>query len=306
MKKFLLCALAGIFALSPLAQETGSSSMTSQEKIKQVVDLLESIEGYIFITKGETRELPVVFSKTDEVFSGTTDNALKAMDWVVYDNDIAVCHNNDGTVYGNNYGQTFMSVVDKDGVNHNFVVYVCPTIKIISPEGAIYSHQKIFGQRAKINFTQSEHYQINCVMMTYRGETVDVTDHVAMDEDDKVGGETDGFYETEFPIEDDVVFVVSMESRNANNNDAVVGDTNINIRVDDYAVTFYDPQDEIKNGAKIRITGQDKKTVVYNGPFYDDKTDHCNTINFNRGNSGIFFITIEGVPGEFKIIIEPK
>lgn len=236
MKKFLLALLTVSLSLTASAENTPDESTESgsyrvtEDKLNEVIEQLKSIEGYVFISKGERRELSTVFQKAPDIL-GDDENEIKSHDWEIANSSIAELQNNEGTVLGVNYGQTSLTVTDDKGVVHYFVIFVCPTMTVVSPEGAIYTHQKVYGQHAKVSFTHSNDYLINCVMMNFQGEVKDITDKVAKETSDETG-DTDGYYESEELVKDDMIFTVSMKNNpNSANNTEVVDNSGVRIQV---------------------------------------------------------------------------
>lgn len=233
-KKILLLLIMSLLTLFSYSQ---TNINVSQEYIKTAVNKLSSIEGYIFLTKGQSRVLPVIFDRTDLAdFSGvhytsTTEN-------------IAAVNSQTGEVTGINYGETLLTILDDKDTEHTFLVFVCPTVTIVSPEGAIYSHQKVYGQPMKIEFTQSKDYVINCVMATHGyGDAYDVTDKI-------IDGEN-GKYISDDNITADVVYTISMQNIQAGDdfNNAVDEKSSLRCQVVDNTVTFVAQSDDDRNPA---------------------------------------------------------
>lgn len=248
-------------------------------EVRQYVDLLNSIEGYVFISKGESRNLTLPFARTNEVFEGESINSLTSMDWYSYNENIVSIDEN-GLITGNEFGEAIISAITKDNTEHRFIIFVCPTITVISPEGVIYKHQKIYNQKVKVYLTQSKDYIINCVLR----DGIDVTNDVTKD----------GYYESEDLITDDFTLLLSEESRL--NSDDVIGDSGIRIQVRGQEVSFV--SDINLSNRKIIITGTNRDRVLY-----DEVLPSNNMIRFLSQNKGIFYINIEGISEEFKIAI---
>lgn len=319
MKKFLLALLTVSLSLTASAEntpdestETGSAQVT-KDRLEAIVSTLKQIKGYVFLSPNETRELSKVFARTEEVLPGNSDpsQVIKNYSWKIMNPEIAQVHENTGLIEGFNYGETILTVYNEKETN-NFIVFVCPTITVEMPEGAIYSHQKIYGQRAKVNFTKSNNFVINCVMQTYtytdeNNQTVtvvkDITDQVAAS-----GNSVDGYYETEGAVLGDIVLNISMEDRDASEGDAIVGNSGVRLRVEGHKLTFVAPEGKIHDNTKVTITANNGK-VVYNGPISNQDEEGNYYIEFLKNNLGVFFVNIEGINGStgkqctYKIIL---
>ena len=202
--KQIFTMLMMLVTLLASAQTSGGGSVVNEEHMRATLDVLNSIEGYVFIEKGadKSRDLTATFTRTDAATeAGINADDLKALDWRAYNENIVEV-TDEGVITGLKFGETIVEMTEEDGTIHNYIVFVCPTVTVISPDGVIYTHQKIYNQKMKIDFSQSAKYVINCVMAEYDGNVYDVTD--------MIDPET-GHYESNDQITSDVYYTVSME-----------------------------------------------------------------------------------------------
>lgn len=210
MKKRLIWALIMPFALSGLAQDnipsTGTSSI--QDRIESVQEVLSNIEGYVFLELGDGKErnLSDTFGRSNQVMGELNSDQLQALDWEVVNRDIVEI-SNEGKIRGLKYGETLMTVTDKNKEKHYFIVFVCPTVTILSPDGAIYTHQKIYNEQMKVDFSQSDNFVFNCVMAKYDGRVYDITDMINTDPNQGVVGR----YISNDRIKSDVFYTITLE-----------------------------------------------------------------------------------------------
>lgn len=287
MKKILILFTVLMTCLNTYSEEYKNTSIRVEDFIK----IIDKVEGYVFLSEGERRDLSLPFARTDAVFSEIESaEDLRALNWSSMNNDI-VFVDKDGMAKGQSFGETIITVKDDNNELHNFIVFVCPTVTVKSPEGAIYTHHKVYNQKAKIYFTQSKDYLINCVMLN--GE--DITDKVKIDENE----DGDGYYESEEPIISNMTFVISMESREENEIGQVVGGSDINLQVQGKNITFVNT-DETKQsivGKNVKIKDVKRDKTVYNNPLPPNNTISIET-------KGIYYVEIEGINGDFKVIID--
>lgn len=284
MKKILILLTVLMACLNTYSEEYNTSI-----RVEDFIKIIDNVEGYVFLSEGEERDLSLPFARTDSVFSKFGADDLRKLDWSSMNNDI-VFVDSEGMAEGRSFGETIITVKDKEEL-HNFIVFVCPTVTVKSPEGAIYTHHKVYNQKAKIYFTQSKDYLINCVMLN--GE--DITDKVKIDENE----EGDGYYESEEPITSNMTFVISMESREDNEIGQVVGGSDINLQVQGKNITFVNT-DETKQsivGKNVKIKDVKREKVVYNKPLPSNNTISIET-------KGIYYVEIDGINGDFKVIID--
>lgn len=209
--------------------------LVTEKVINDAVEILESIDGYIFLEIGQTRDLSNTFSRTDELFSGLDDESkIQELDFEIKNDDIAIVDEK-GKVTGYDYGQTLLIVSDSKDIiqdgdkkeNYYFIVLVCPTISIITPDGVVYKHQKIYNQKTKVDFTHSANFAINSVMANYNnGEKVyDITDKI----------DSNGHYESEVNISRNVIYTVTLEEDPEDN---LLGKSPYRILVDNGNIWF--------------------------------------------------------------------
>lgn len=202
--------------------------------------MLKDTQAYVFVGKGEERNVYDTFNRTSEIVlddKKTNVPGVNDLTWEIVGSDIASLDNRDGGlwVYGKKFGQTFLvgtdnNVKDKDDnvvpKKYYFAIFVSPSVTVLSPEGAVYKYYKTYFQPARISLTQSKDYAINCVMKYTSAGPVDVTELVAADEKE----DNDGYYVSDDPVDDDIKIVISEESRQAGDN-FVVGSSGVKLQV---------------------------------------------------------------------------
>ena len=294
MKKVLVTLFAVLGIMSMSAQKITFAGMTFDE----LINILENLQGQVFLSKGETRELANIVANSTSI--SNVANA-KDLTWSTLNKGIVDIDESEGTIEGVNFGQALVQVHEPSATVPDFYigVYVCPTITVKSPEGAIYTHQKMYNSRAKLQLTHSPDWLINCVMCN--GE--DITQMVS-----ETGN---GWFDTSlFPeeekqnVKNDLTLVVSMETRMKHNDgDDVIADSDINLQVYPETMTlrFTDGVGNLKTtliGRTISIkdiTGKE----LYGSPLPEE----CEIV-FLSNNKGVFYVGIEDVDQDFKIIME--
>lgn len=270
MKKVFITLVLSICSMVGFAQ----SNMT----MHSFIDLLDNIEGYVFIGQGERRDLSVPFAKTDSVFSHLDgEYAIQDLDWSVLNTNILSC-DSDGVIEGLTFGETIVTA--KEGIDeHNFIVFVCPRITVLSPEGPIYSHNKVYGHPMKVTFTDSKRYKINCIML----DELDITDDIQ-----------DGYYESENEITRDHMMTITMAN----------AETDVRLQVIGNEIQF------IKNGIIYNdinsITIENSKSKKSESYMKRYKTYSKNSNGkFYIEESGVYFttVTIDNKQIEYKFII---
>ena len=321
MKKNLLFLLMVLAAFSMRAEDNESGSapslsetqdpIVSGASLKEIVEKLEKSEGFVFLPLGEERNIRDIFHRSNEIhMAGDEIEEYKDVmnfKWTVGSEAIAtitrVTASDAIYVHGTGYGETFLTGVAPDGETHHFAVFVCPTVTVLSPEGVVYTYQKVYNQPAKIQLSQSKDYQVNCVMVKGLhddGQWHDVTAAVAKDAD----GQNDGFFESNEPVKRDLVFVISEEIRpvNEGSEGSVVGKSKLNLQVTGRTVKLV-TVDNLEEGVDLSecgftITDLSGVEAQYNLRSYDG------VIEFDA--DGIYLINIEGpqnLEGNFKVII---
>lgn len=293
MKKWLLTLLMIPAAIFAFAQD-----IVDEAKMKRTLELFGNIEGYVFIEKGENkaRELSETFARTDSVLTNSTVADLKDMSWNVY-NDFIARINDTGKIVGRNYGQTLIELTEADETVHNFIVFVCPTVTIISPDGVVYTHQKIYNQKMKVDFTHSANYSINCIMVDFDGETYEITDNV-----DPITGH----YESTAHITNDVSYTITMEE---NPNNVVIGEAPIKLRVVNGIIEFSTRNKSLDYLKECSIFVSD----INGTEILSDKLDNCISYDseypefIHSLDDGIYFVKIDDNDNNaynYKIIIK--
>ena len=312
MKKILLTFIAATLVLSSARADNSNAGETPEAvEATNVVELLSSVEGYVFITLGEERNLRNTFTRTEEVFQGETDTSLARMSWHVFNEKVATVDNDDGILYGKSYGNTLLRVTDADNTKHYFIVFVTPTITVVTPEGAVYTHQKIYNDKAHIKLSQSREYVINCVMR----DGVDITpEDISLNNGAKGGfdnskedkitlheGPDDGYgygeYVSAREITSDVLLTVTLEDRKFNTEGQLYR-SGIRVRVDGMKVSIVDAKGNPIGNEKVTITSVNGQVV------YDEKLPESGVIVFNPDVTGVYFLSFDEIPamGTFKFM----
>ena len=266
----------------------------------KIIDILSQVQAYVFLARGDERDLTQTFNRTGQINFETED--LRDLDWTVGNESIATISKNDGKIRGLNYGETIIKVHDPaDGKDSYFVVFVCPTITVKSPEGAVYKYQKMYNHRAKIQLTHGKNYFINSVMCN--GE--DITEFVDKDEN----GDGDGYYLSDKPITGDMTFVITEEKIPEDFNkedDSVVISSDIKVLVKGQEIILVDLSENEKNDLRYRGVHLIGPSGVYH---YIDILKPSDTVE--RGYSvisptkGIFTVKLNYMDSrEFKVIVE--
>lgn len=320
IKQFFIW-LAMCSALVASAQSNNVSSSIDDQIMNEALGILNNISGYIFLEKGQTRKLSNTFNRTDKLFSGEDEKTLAdEYSWEIQTNGIAKIDNDDGEIVGCNYGQTLLTVYPNANKNEKtyFVVFVCPTISMITPDGVVYTHQKIYKQQTKVDFTHSDNYVINSVMAKYDSdedgnfEKYDITDLI----DDK------GHYVSPVQITSDVYYTVTLEQDIRN---IVKSDSNFKLLVCDGEIRIAPRNSDSLSAADIEwfktadviaSTPKNKGTTtepnMVEVQVYNKKGADCMSLNeehprFNIPfNDGVYFITLKGADGrayKYKIVV---
>lgn len=278
MKKIVLLLLISAFTYTGYAQNAGTlTGMT----VADFVETLSSVEGYFFIGKGEERDLSLTLGR--EPANDLNENQAKEMDWTSF-NEAIVTVDDYGYAHGVAYGEALISTHDGDKQT-NYVVFVCPKVSIVSPEGAIYSYHKIYNQQSRVQFTESKDWKINAI----------TRDGVLIPDN----SEKDGWYESDEAITSDVCFHVTME--HADNYPF----ENVKITVNGHKVTIADPVGYAGYMNNRPVSVKD----MWGDELYGGTWPSEGTLKFKQGNEGIFFISIpndQGGENQYKIIIEDK
>lgn len=329
MKKILIVAMVALsmFSMKIAAQNEApgytEDDITETPELKYmqyIVSLLEKVEGSVFLTPGEPRFLSDIFTRTDEVLPNMNEGQVQAMDWYSFDPETATIINETSEIKGLKFGETIIRGTRKDKENnilkeHFFIAFVCPTISIVSPEGAIYRHQKVYGENLHLTFSESKDYVLNTVQLYTGDNTVpeDITDLVAADPNDtdsKNG--TDGYYETDYGVTENLKVVLAMESR-PDGFDGVVGTSGLRLYVDGKTVKFVQTDGnrdiancnvEIYSIEKIPNTTDGLNKKLYDGNPQASSDPSIATITFHESNAGVFFIKVAGYDPVYKIVME--
>lgn len=303
--KNILTTCLAAFALTLSAPRANAVVVDDVKSMQDVVNILNKIEGYVFIEKGDDKErdLAEVFGKTDAVLKDKTREDLMKMHWDVFNENVVDIKEDDGTVVGLNYGQSIVKLTDeKDkSLEFYFIVFVCPTITVVSPDGAVYTHQNVYGQKVKVDFSHSKNFSINCVMAEYNGNVYDITKTVVKD---------NGHFESSIDLESDMTFTVTLQEFDE---DKITGDSPIRLRVANGTLQF-DFVDENYNWdnylsmCTLKISTLEGKSVTESMRTcvsYNGETPY--PIYHNILNEGIYLVTItdpEGTSYKYKIVIK--
>ena len=298
MKKTLLSSIAVLCAMGmPTvgnAQSTSAGAVTSIG-MADFVKLMESVEGYVFLGLGESRELMNIFDRSDDVWGHLTADDEKNLTFTSTNPAIASVNLNDGIITGEAFGQTIITVENSKGDDIILSVFVSPTITVYSPEGVAYNYQKTTGQPARIALTPSAEYVVNCVMRYKDGEWKDVT---AEFEKGNGNNEADGQYESGSEVNSDMIFSISFETADvydSDENGEVVGVSNLDVQVRGKEVTLVEAGTEnpIKN---CKVTIEDSVGNAVSNETTDSKG------KFSLEYPGVYKLTVTGYDGHFKIM----
>lgn len=297
MKKIcILTFLTVMTVFSGKANDEFNDGLLENMDIKTFVSTLNNIEGYFFVGTGEERDLSLILSRPDN-----TDDAdvFAAMEWKTLNPTIAQLSNNESgapILRGGCFGETIVSATEtKDGetISHNYVVFVCPLITIVSPEGAIYSYHKVYNQNTRIQFTQSRDYSINSVYRidNTHPDGIDITEDI----------DKDGWYNSTENITDDTTFWVAMESNNdEHDSETAKGASDIRVRVKGSDVIL-EGDNTTSLAGNFKVTDLWGKTLFDGTWPVDDNGTRC--LSFYKNNQGVFFLTSAVTNKTYKFII---
>lgn len=305
MKKniFTLFALAVAMTASASGNDNvGKSADVTGDQItdisvEQFVDILQHLDGHVFLTPGESRDLSSLFKNSSQLPNEDVER------WSSVNPGIASV-SADGEVVGHAFGETILTAI-VNNETHHVAVFVCPTITVKSPEGAIYVHQKMYKSAVKLQLTQSPDWVVNCVMMAKQDaagewQYEDVTGQV----DEKTG-----IYTSTDPITENLILTVSMALRERfGDGENVIGTSDIDFQVRSQAKTITVVEGEnsyLREGDTFVITDMNGKEVDYTITLDDDGYRVLNMGDVQ----GIFTIKVKAADGsmrtgQFKVIIQ--
>lgn len=260
--------------------------------VEEYVEILNGLDGFIFVGVGEDRDVSRTLGREPE--NGNEQSVYQGLTWTSLNPQIVSVDEN-GVITGQDYGESIIQGIGKsdDGVDNDdidiaYVVFVCPKVTVMSPEGAVYSYHKIFDQQTRVQFTHSAGYAINAV--TRDGK--DITEDEAFDK-------KTGWYISTDPIKEDACFCVTLEKTDAASEN-VVKDSTLKVLVNEgKSVTIVGPDDYI-NG-EITITD------LWGGVTKDASTGNSGSRKLAIGDDGA--IKYDGIyelaigDRTFKIII---
>ena len=285
-KTLISISLMLISSLGAYANDDFNDGLLENMDIKTFVSTLNDIEGYFFVGLKEDRDISLTLSRPDG--SGDAKDYAK-WEWKTMNYTIAGLSRGEEDapiLTGGAYGETIITGTEtkEDGTtdNHNFVVFVCPKITIVSPEGAIYSYHKVYNQNTRIQFTQSQKYSVNSVLR-YDGvhpEGLDITSYITRD----------GWYESTDQITGDTTFWVAMEENTkANDSSTATGSSNLKVFV---------------HGSDVTIEGNNSYTFtvkdILGKQLYKGTWPANGTLTFDADNQGVFFITCSDSNNTYK------
>lgn len=287
LKIVLICIMSG-WTMTGRAEILNIGEI-SQVGIEQFVEILDGVDGFIFVGVGEQRDIARTLGRENDksVVAGNMDQTdVQELNWTTLNRDI--CNVDEfGMIEGKSYGETIIQGISDDGkTNLGYVVFVCPKITIYSPEGAVYSYHKIFNQATNVQFTHSKDYVINCVTRDGRDLTK------LLDEEKETFDAATGWYTSTEPINSDTEFRVTMEARQ-DNNDNIVSDSNLSITVEGNNMVF-NPANEVSGKS---ITVKDIfDNLIYNGTISNGK------LTIQDINKGILYVSIPG-DNVYKVLV---
>lgn len=320
-----------------------AGTILSGTSMKELVNQLKDVQAYVFLGKGEERNLNDVFGRSNTIVFKKGDLENPDVKCTITNPGIATLTNDGILKGGNEYGETIFTIsrkVEKKDSNgsivydnnepvmiteeFHFAVFVCPTVTVVSPEGVVYRYPKTHGQKARIQLSQGNDYLINCVMLKNGdGDWEDITSEVEAgknEDNSPKNNEKDGYFEFADGdgVENDLIFILSEESYHPNNlgteNGKVVGSSGYNVRVygnDFIAVVPDNAGADIIDTVMVEgLNGEFYRWSSYSGS--DLPQDLKDAFIFTVKNPGIYKIhlyyvndqnTHTEVPGVFKIMI---
>lgn len=301
MKKKLLSSLAALCVMMMptvgAAQSTSSTGVVNSIGMADFVKLMESVEGYVFLGLGESREIINILDRSKETWSNLYLEDVSHLTFTTTNPGIVDVNFESGKITGKSFGQTIITIADSDPQSDDIIlsVFVSPTVTVYSPEGVAYNYQKTKGQPARIALTPSKDYVVNCVMRYKDGEWKDVTAEV---EAGSGNNEGDGQYESTSTVNSDMIFSISFETAehydSAENGD-VVGTSGINVQVRGKEITLVEAGTETPiAGCKVSIedsVGNTLKNVTTN-------TDGTFEVEY----PGVFILKVDNERGHFRIM----
>lgn len=303
MKKiFLTLSLLIATTGASIANDEFNDGLLENMDIKTFVSTLNDIEGYFFVGTDEVRDLSLTLSRPDD---SAEKEDYAAWTWKSMNPSIASMfrgEENAPMLTGVAYGETIISgtEIKDDGTtdNHNFVVFVCPKITIVSPQGAIYSYHKVYNQNTRIQFTQSKEYSINAVLRidAVHPEGLDITKDI----------HEDGWYESTDQITGDTVFWVTMEENKEGDETTATGSSAIRILVNEHLLTLTSDSKDEK--VKDVLEGNFEITNMWDTPLHQGTwpVDENGKRVLYFPSKGIFFVKSLVSNRVYKIIVEDE
>lgn len=187
-----------------------------------------------------------------------------SLTWTSSDEEVVLVGDN-GTITALDFGRAVVSAVKGDETVASLNVFVCPTLRILYPEGIDVTHRVIHNSQSDVTFTPVSGWKINNVTM----DGVDITGMI-----DASGRlVTDGF------ITDDVVFHVAVEKADGDS-DSVLGTSPVKMLVEGRTLTVTGAGDEdlvtitnMKGDAKVYEWTAKQIPFRESGVFAVDVTD---------------------------------
>ena len=309
MVKNLLLLLASALALPAVAGiDNNGSNVVDSGNLRTTFEVLNGIEGYVFIEQGQSRDLSQTFSRSDLVMGENGQVELMDMAYTLYPGGEKFVKieggqgaDAKGIITGLEYGETILTITEGDGTTHDFIVFVCPKVNIVMADGVSYSHQKIYNQKMKVDFTRSQNYAISSVWAEYDGKSYDITDLI---------DRRTGHYESESKILSDVTYTVIMEEND--HPDEIISNSPFRLYVNGNTMLLKDsdpdnrvPESELDNWLFSVITLRGRtvyskygKDCVTPGQTYHDLDLFL--------SSGVYYVRMQSPEGEeynYKIII---
>ena len=314
----LLMALMALLMTVSGSVQVKAERIDEDESISEIIWILKKTNVYVFLGRGDERNLKDTFNRSGVIEIGESDEFISPseFEWTVMSPTIASIEQNGEDLYltGKNFGQTILKAEPKTGgETRYFSVFVTPTVTVHSPDGVVYSYQKTYGQPVRISLSENKDYLVNCVMikgLNGNNDWVDVTAEVgaalATNGDDDTETIVSKYYQSNETVENNLLVVISYESREENETGNVVGGSGINVQVRDHDVTFVDS----KTGELITDSMVSVTQTVYNSDNDAFEEAPVKDVYLEDGTirideNGIFMIRLNKYPeaGHFKIII---
>lgn len=138
-----------------------------------IKDVIDMIDGYVLVEKDEECDLNSLLGNlTQKVVARAADGNETEIYWDVLDNeDGTVNVTEDGNLTANELGTTLAVARDANGNLAGCVaVYVCPTVKLIYPDGESYKHLALYNSLPELTVEAVSGYGITKIEQYAEGD----------------------------------------------------------------------------------------------------------------------------------------